>query len=722
MPQISQRQAAATSPRGPPAQSPGCRKPANTLETCTICSKPIMERILRATGKAYHPHCFTCVVCHRSLDGIPFTVDASNHIHCIEDFHKKFAPRCCVCSEPIMPAPGQEETVRIVALDRDFHVQCYRCESQPHMPQAGSERRLVVQKRTLVPVAPKPLVTAISHYLSLTSKEVHWIDNTVNKYRSVGATSWEPSVQTFKEYLALASQREQSSLTSKHYECAVESGTVGDDVMEAYQRQHPHMHLTGLMFHNCTQKFVNDTERKVLYVETDLCKGVVKQYDVRDRGGCSAHRGQQQQHQPQLGAPSSRPDDPQPAAQSEPTKARAAEDGAALSSTPGTLNQAIKDVEALVDKEVDGSLHSVWLMADGCQQQLDLATCTRLSGLVDHWNNEKERLVMITDNSLLVCKYDFVMFRCEQIQRIPLNFVDRISFGTFTFPKRSVLHENSDRKLRAAIRRLRSGVRGEVQGRGDQPGTHGAAELKQAWQRNECAERRWVWRLRGAPYEVASVTDCLKAQGGIFRHLPLSSEYSVFLLRMLDDVMREGEGVRVFWDRLREPSFTSRWNPFATDYPFITFTYHPVRSISDTLTALCDIQNFREKLKDAAQKVHATKPVPGKANGVLVLNQPIHIEAYVGLIFSLPHPARSTSGAMFMTSCCAAKVYSNHKPSFEVMVEVQTKTSDPSGNMQPDLQHRREECDGLTLSECPSSPFPLTPSTQPEQRRQPVGY
>ncbi|XP_073531291.1 lipoma-preferred partner isoform X2 [Phyllobates terribilis] len=87
-----------------------------------------MERILRATGKAYHPGCFICVVCFRSLDGIPFTVDASGHIHCIEDFHKKFAPRCSVCKEPIMPAPGQEETVRIVALDRDFHVQCYRCE------------------------------------------------------------------------------------------------------------------------------------------------------------------------------------------------------------------------------------------------------------------------------------------------------------------------------------------------------------------------------------------------------------------------------------------------------------------------------------------------------------------------------------------------------------------------------------------------------------------
>ncbi|XP_069753773.1 lipoma-preferred partner isoform X2 [Narcine bancroftii] len=100
----------------------------STLEQCSVCSKPIMERILRATGKAYHPQCFTCVVCHRSLDGIPFTVDSVNQIYCIEDFHKKFAPRCSVCNQAIMPADGQEETVRIVALERDFHLHCYRCE------------------------------------------------------------------------------------------------------------------------------------------------------------------------------------------------------------------------------------------------------------------------------------------------------------------------------------------------------------------------------------------------------------------------------------------------------------------------------------------------------------------------------------------------------------------------------------------------------------------
>uniref|UniRef100_A0A8C1WJS7 Thyroid hormone receptor interactor 6 n=1 Tax=Cyprinus carpio TaxID=7962 RepID=A0A8C1WJS7_CYPCA len=100
----------------------------STLERCSKCSEPILDRILRAMGKAYHPRCFTCVVCGCCLDGVPFTVDATSQIHCIDDFHRKFAPRCSVCSQPIMPEPGQEETVRIVALDRSFHVNCYVCE------------------------------------------------------------------------------------------------------------------------------------------------------------------------------------------------------------------------------------------------------------------------------------------------------------------------------------------------------------------------------------------------------------------------------------------------------------------------------------------------------------------------------------------------------------------------------------------------------------------
>jgi len=113
----------------------------NSLEKCCVCSEPILDRILRATGKPYHPQCFTCIVCNLCLDGIPFTVDAANRIHCIDDFHKKFAPRCSVCHDPIMPEPGQEETVRVVALDRSFHVQCYKCEDCEMVLSSEAEGR-----------------------------------------------------------------------------------------------------------------------------------------------------------------------------------------------------------------------------------------------------------------------------------------------------------------------------------------------------------------------------------------------------------------------------------------------------------------------------------------------------------------------------------------------------------------------------------------------------
>lgn len=49
-------------------------------------------------------------------------------VHCIECFHQKFAPRCYVCHRPILPTNGQDETIRIVALDRSYHIECYRCE------------------------------------------------------------------------------------------------------------------------------------------------------------------------------------------------------------------------------------------------------------------------------------------------------------------------------------------------------------------------------------------------------------------------------------------------------------------------------------------------------------------------------------------------------------------------------------------------------------------
>ncbi|KAK1162427.1 tumor protein p63-regulated gene 1 protein [Acipenser oxyrinchus oxyrinchus] len=185
---------------------------------------------------------------------------------------------------------------------------------------------------------------------------------------------------------------------------------------------------------------------------------------------------------------------------------------------PGAIEQAIEEIQSMMDEKEDGSVQSAWLLAE-----------------VDHWNNEKERIVLLAENSLLICKYDFIMLSCEHIQRIPLNCIDRICHGEFTFPQKS-----------------------------------------------------------------------------------------------LDK--REGEGLRILWDRQREPTFVSRWNPFSGDFPFCTFTEHPVLEASDKFTKMCALDQFRDQLTQAAQRAHEKKPVPGKANGVLVLKQPILIETYVGLM------------------------------------------------------------------------------------------
>lgn len=99
-----------------------------SLEKCTACEQPIYNMILQTMGKSYHPKCFKCCKCGECLDGVPFTIDMKNRIFCVKDYHSIYSPKCAACGKSISPIDDTGETVRVVSLDKDYHIDCYCCE------------------------------------------------------------------------------------------------------------------------------------------------------------------------------------------------------------------------------------------------------------------------------------------------------------------------------------------------------------------------------------------------------------------------------------------------------------------------------------------------------------------------------------------------------------------------------------------------------------------
>ena len=52
----------------------------------------------------------------------------SVHLNILYLLFRIFAPVCNICNTSITPVEGTDETVRVVAMEKDFHVDCYVCE------------------------------------------------------------------------------------------------------------------------------------------------------------------------------------------------------------------------------------------------------------------------------------------------------------------------------------------------------------------------------------------------------------------------------------------------------------------------------------------------------------------------------------------------------------------------------------------------------------------
>ena len=63
-------------------------------------------------------------------------------------FIRIFAPKCAACGEGITPVEGTSDTVRVVAMEKDFHVDCYVCEVGNFLVRNSLTQNRIITKKS----------------------------------------------------------------------------------------------------------------------------------------------------------------------------------------------------------------------------------------------------------------------------------------------------------------------------------------------------------------------------------------------------------------------------------------------------------------------------------------------------------------------------------------------------------------------------------------------
>ncbi|XP_013407831.1 tumor protein p63-regulated gene 1-like protein [Lingula anatina] len=89
----------------------------------------------------------------------------------------------------------------------------------------------------------------------------------------------------------------------------------------------------------------------------------------------------------------------------------------------GSFENAVEACkESVVSEDLDGQLRGAWLLTE-----------------IDHWDAEKEKMVLLTENSLLIIKYDFVAIKMLRFRRVMLHLLDTIEVGEIVYPDKSIM-------------------------------------------------------------------------------------------------------------------------------------------------------------------------------------------------------------------------------------------------------------------------------------------
>ncbi|XP_060641391.1 paxillin isoform X4 [Anolis sagrei] len=68
---------------------------------CGACKKPIAGQVVTAMGKTWHPEHFVCTHCQEEIGSRNF-FERDSQPYCEKDYHNLFSPRCYYCNGPIL--------------------------------------------------------------------------------------------------------------------------------------------------------------------------------------------------------------------------------------------------------------------------------------------------------------------------------------------------------------------------------------------------------------------------------------------------------------------------------------------------------------------------------------------------------------------------------------------------------------------------------------------
>ncbi|XP_065348007.1 tumor protein p63-regulated gene 1-like protein isoform X2 [Cloeon dipterum] len=104
-----------------------------------------------------------------------------------------------------------------------------------------------------------------------------------------------------------------------------------------------------------------------------------------------------------------------------------------FSSRDSLVHSAIDEcVRLFINTNTDGELLGAWLLTE-----------------ISLWDTEKERIVLLTTNSMVTIKYDFIATKALEHQKVPLPAVDTVVVGELIYPPGSMVPPRNVRGVRA---------------------------------------------------------------------------------------------------------------------------------------------------------------------------------------------------------------------------------------------------------------------------------